>query len=126
MPSPRWLAGLTVPEMMVGAALVTNAAIATADPVNDAYLNQLRAVGITWPPGHEEALIGRRTSFATISGGVGRHSRLPTKSMPTWTQTGATLLDVGSMVNLAHSTYCPNQRCWAPPLLSRPAPFDYG
>jgi hypothetical protein len=22
--------------------------------------------------------------------------------------------DVGSMVNIAHSTYCPNQRCWAP------------
>jgi hypothetical protein len=46
MPSPRWLARLTVP-MMVGAALVTNAAIATADPTNDAYLAQLRAVGFT-------------------------------------------------------------------------------
>ena len=31
MPSARWLARLTVP-IMVGAALVTNAAIATADP----------------------------------------------------------------------------------------------
>jgi hypothetical protein len=21
--------------------------------------------------------------------------------------------DVGAMVNIAHQTYCPNQRCWA-------------
>ena len=34
MPSPRWLAALTVP-VMVGAALITNAATAAADP-NDA------------------------------------------------------------------------------------------
>jgi hypothetical protein len=67
MPSPRWLAGLAVP-MMVGAALVTNSAIATADPTNDANLDP----------------------------------------------TGANLLQVGSMVNLARSTYCANQRCWAP------------
>ena len=52
MPSPRWLAMLTVP-MMAGAALITNAAISSADPTNDAYLAQLRAVGFTWPPGHQ-------------------------------------------------------------------------
>jgi len=56
MPSPRWLARLTVP-MMVGAALFTSAAIATADPVNDGYLAQLRAIGFTWPPGHETGRI---------------------------------------------------------------------
>jgi hypothetical protein len=27
---------------------------------------------------------------------------------------GVTFGDVASMVNLAHSTYCANQRCWAP------------
>ena len=27
---------------------------------------------------------------------------------------GVTLGDVGSMVNIARATYCPNQRCWAP------------
>lgn len=37
MPSPRWLATLTIPAM-VGAALVTSAATATADPVDDGYL----------------------------------------------------------------------------------------
>ena len=49
MPSPRWLARLTIP-MVAGAALVTSAAIATADATDDAYLAQLRALGLTWPP----------------------------------------------------------------------------
>jgi hypothetical protein len=88
MPSLRWLAGLAVP-VMVGAALVTNPAIATADPVNDSYLAQLRGVGITWPPGHDEALIGMAHLVCDDLG---------------W----------GSMVNIARATYCPNQRCWAP------------
>jgi hypothetical protein len=57
MPSPRWLAKLAIP-IMAGAALVTSSAIATADPVNDGYLAQLQGLGFTWPPGHEEALIG--------------------------------------------------------------------
>src|SRR5215469_6144655 len=57
MPSPRWLARLTIP-MMAGAALVSSAAIATANPADDAYLAKLRAVGLTWPPNTEEALIG--------------------------------------------------------------------
>ena len=57
MPSPRWLARLTIP-MIVGAALITSAAIATADATNDAYLAQLRAAGFTWPPDHDEAIIG--------------------------------------------------------------------
>jgi hypothetical protein len=57
MPSPRWLVRLTIP-IMAGAALVTSGAIATADPTNDAYLAQLGTLGFTWPPGHEEAIIG--------------------------------------------------------------------
>jgi hypothetical protein len=57
MPSPRWLAILAVP-VMACAALVTGAAIATADPADDAYLAQLRAVGFSWPPDHEAALTG--------------------------------------------------------------------
>ena len=77
MPSPRWLARLTIP-MMAGAALVSSAAIATATPADDAYLAQLRAVGLTWPPKRTRHSSGRRTSSATTSVGVGRHNRLPT------------------------------------------------
>src|SRR5262249_55175055 len=56
MPSPRWLATLTIPIM--AAALVTDAAVAAADPINDTYLAQLRGLGFNWPPEHDGALIG--------------------------------------------------------------------
>ena len=58
MVPPRWLARLTIP-VMAGAALVTSAAIATADPGDGAYLAQLRTLGFTWPPdqGHDGAMI---------------------------------------------------------------------
>ena len=113
MSSPRWLAGLAVP-MMVGAALVTNAAIATADPTNDAYLAQLRAVGFTWPPDHDEALIGMAHLICDDLGWGWTPQQIANHVHANLDPAGATLLDVGSMVNLAHSTYCPNQRCWAP------------
>ena len=57
MNTPRRLARLTVP-VMAAAALVASAPIANADPVNDAYLAQLRAVGLNWPPEHDAAMIG--------------------------------------------------------------------
>jgi Protein of unknown function (DUF732) len=115
MPSPRWLARVAVP-MMVGAALVSSAAIATADPRDDAYLAQLRAVGLTWPPTTEEALIGEAHYICyeltwgwqpqQIADNI--HANLDAK--------GVTLLDVGTMVNAAHSTYCPGNVCDAPQL----------
>jgi Protein of unknown function (DUF732) len=115
MPSPRWLATLAIP-MMAGAALVSSAAIATATPADDAYLAKLRAVGLTWPPNTEEALIGEAHLICydltwgwtpqQIADDI--HSRLDAK--------GVTLLDVGTMVDAAHSTYCPGNQCDAPTL----------
>jgi len=113
MPSPRWLAGLAVP-MMVGAALVTSTAIATADPTNDAYLAQLRAAGITWPQGHDEAIIGMAHLICDDLGWGWTPQQIANHIHANLDPTGANLLQVGSMVNLARSTYCPNQRCWAP------------
>ena len=105
MPSPRWLVRLTVP-MLVGAALVTNAAIATADPTNDAYLAQLRALGFTWAPEHDEGLIGMahivcdelRWGWTPDQIAQDLHSILDQRSV----HFGQT----ASMVNLAHATYC--------------------
>ena len=115
MPSPRWLAILTIP-MMAGAALVGSAAIATANPADDAYLAQLRAVGLTWPPNADEALIGEAHLICydltwgwtpqQIADDI--HAHLDAR--------GVTLLDVGTMVNAAHSTYCPGNVCDAPSL----------
>ena len=116
MPSTRWLAILTVP-MMAGVALVSSAAIAIATtPQDEAYLAQLRAVGLTWPPQTEEALIGEAhlICYDLVWGWTPQqiadevHQHLDKRSV--------TLPDVGTMVNAAHSTYCPGNVCDAPTL----------
>jgi hypothetical protein len=113
MPSPRWLATLTVP-IMAGAALVTGAAIAAADPTNDAYLAQLRAIGFSWPAGHEEALIGMAHLICDDLGWGWTGDQIAQHVHANLDSDGVTYGDVANMVNVAHSTYCPNQRCWAP------------
>lgn len=115
MPSPRWLAALTAP-MIAGAGFLGSAAIAAATPQDDAYLAQLRAVGLSWPPKTEEALIGEAHLICydltwgwtpqQIADDV--HARLNAR--------GVTLLDVGTMVDAAHSIYCPGNVCDAPSL----------
>jgi Protein of unknown function (DUF732) len=116
MASARWLTVLAIP-IMAGAALVSSAAIANANtPADDAYLAKLRAVGLTWPPNSEEALIGeahlicydltRGWQPQTIADDI--HAHLNAR--------GVTLLDVGTMVDAAHSIYCPGNDCDAPTL----------
>jgi hypothetical protein len=107
MPSPRWLAILTVP-MMAGAALVTSAAIATADPTDDAYLDQLHALGFTFTPDRNEAVLAMAhlicydRSYGLTPDAIAKdvHQILGPK--------GITFGDVTSMVSLAESTYCPS------------------
>jgi len=113
MPSPRWLARLAIP-VLTGVALFSGAAIATADPVDDAYLAQLRGIGMTWPPDHDDALTGMGRlvcddlgwgwTFEQITQNV--HANLDPRNVGVG--------DVASMVSIAHRTYCPNIRCWAP------------
>ena len=115
MPSPRRLATIAIP-VIVAAALVSRPATAAATPQDDAYLAQLRAVGLTWPPKTEEALIAEAhdVCYDLTWGWTPQqiaddlHARLDTK--------GVTLLDVGSLVNAAHSIYCPGNVCDAPSL----------
>lgn len=111
MLSPRWLTRVSIP-IIAGAALVTGAGIATADPLDDAYLAQLRAIGFTWPPEHDAALIGVGRlvcddlawgwTYDTIADHI--HANLDPRNV--------TFGELRSMVSLAHSTYCPNLRCW--------------
>ena len=107
MPSRRWLARLTIP-MMAGAALVSSAAIATADPVNDGYLAQLRAIGFTWPPGHEEAIIGMAYLICDDLGWGWTPDRIAQDVHANLDSKGVTFGQVTSMVSLAESTYCPS------------------
>jgi len=113
MISPRWLTGLSVP-MLVGAARVTGAASAAASPADDAYLNQLRAAGFTWPDGHEEALIGTAYLICDDLGWGWTPDHIAQQIHANLDQDSVHLGQVGSMVNSAHSIYCANQRCWAP------------
>src|ERR1700744_6373056 len=115
MSTPRWLVRLTIP-VIAGAALSLCAGIANAHPQDDASLAQLRAVGLTWPPSTEEALIGEAHLICydltwgwqpqTIADDIHDHLN----------KRGVTLLDVGTMVDAAHKTYCPGNVCDAPTL----------
>ena len=111
MPSPRWLATWAVP-MMVGAALVTNAAIATAAPIDDAYLAQLRANGFTWPPDHDDALIGMGRLICDDLFMGWSYDQIAQQIHATLDSRNVTFGDVRSMVGAAHTIYCPAWRCW--------------
>jgi Protein of unknown function (DUF732) len=111
MPSPRWLTRLSIP-IMAGAALVTSAAIATADPVDDGYLAQLRAIGFTWPPEHDAALTGMGHLICDDLAWGWTYDAIAQHIHATLDPRNVTFGEVGSMVSLAHSTYCANMRCW--------------
>jgi hypothetical protein len=115
MPSTRWLARVVIP-VMAGAALVSSAGIASATPADDAYLAQLRAVGLTWPPNTEEALIGEAHLICYDLTWGWTPQEIADDIKPRLQNKGVTLLDVGTMVNAAHSTYCPGNVCDAPSL----------
>ena len=115
MPSPRWLAGFTIP-MMAGAVLVSSAAIANATPQDDVYLAKLRAVGLTWPPNAEEALIGEAHLICYDLTWGWQPQVIADDIHDHLNKRGVTLGDVGAMVNAAHRTYCPGNVCAAPTL----------
>ena len=113
MPSPRWLARLTIP-MIAGAALFSGVATATADPTADAYLDQLRGACLTWPPGHEQALIGTALLVCDDLGWGWTPQQIANNVHANLDPDNIHVHDVGAMVNIARAVYCPNQRCWAP------------
>jgi Protein of unknown function (DUF732) len=106
MPSPRRLAMLTVP-VMAGAALVSSAAIANADPTDDAYLAQLHAFGFTFTPDRNQAVL----SMAHLICDNHSYGLTPDAIASSVDQflgsQGISVGDVPSMVGLAELTYCP-------------------
>ena len=109
----RWLAGFTLP-LIAAAALVSSPAKAKADPVADDYLNQLRGAGLTWPPGHEQALIGTAFLVCDDLGWGWTPQQIANNVHANLDPDNILVHDVGAMVNIARAVYCPNQRCWAP------------
>lgn len=115
MPLPRWLARSIIP-VMAGAALLSGAAIAAATPADDAYLARLRAVGLTWPPKADEALIGEAHLVCYDLMWGWQPQQIADDIHAHLNARGVTLLDVGTLVNAAHSIYCPGNVCDAPTL----------
>jgi len=115
MPSPRWLARFTIP-VLAGAALLGSAPMATANPEDDAYLAKLRAVGLDWPPNSDQAVIGVAHLVCYDLTWGWAPQQIADDIHATMAPKGMSLLDVGSIVNAAHSTYCPGNVCDAPQL----------
>jgi hypothetical protein len=116
MSSPRWLVRLTIP-VMAGAALAASAAVATATPPQDAaYLAKLSAVGLTWPPNADEALIGEAHLICYDLTWGWQPQQIADDIHDHLNKRGVTLLDVGTMVDAAHKIYCPGNVCDAPTL----------
>lgn len=102
--------------VMTGAALLGSAGIAAATPVDDAYLAQRRAVGLTWLPNTEEALIGEAHLICYDLTWDWQPQQIADDIHAHLNARGVTLLDVGTMVNAAHSVYYPGNVCDAPTL----------
>jgi hypothetical protein len=113
MPSPLWLAKLTVP-VVAAAALFTGTPSAGADPADAGYLAQLRAIGFTWDPEHDPGMIGMAYLICDDLGWGWTPQAIAEHVHANLDGRGVTFGNVASMVNLAHATYCANQRCWAP------------
>ena len=115
MPSSSWLTRLTVP-VLAAAALLASAGIATATPADDAYFAKLRAVGLTWPPNTDEALIGEAHLICYDLTWGWQPQVIADDIHDHLNKRGVTLLDVGTMVDAAHKIYCPGNVCDAPTL----------
>jgi hypothetical protein len=114
MSSLRWMATLAIP-VLTGAALVSGAAIATASPTDDAYLTQLRAAGFSWPPDHDAALTATGWLICDDIGWGWTYDQIAQNIHATLDPRNVTFGEVGSMVRIAHATYCPRQQCWQSP-----------
>ena len=106
MSSHRWLTKLTIP-VIIGAALTTGTAVATADSTDDTYLSKLKNLGFTWQQGADSDIIGMGHGICSdrLAGktpdaiAADLHSQLSAK--------GYSFADITGMVSAAESVYCP-------------------
>lgn len=106
MLSTGWLSRLAAP-VIVGAALATSTAIASADSTDDAYLAKLHNLGFTWPSSNDSDMIamGHAVCADRMAGKTpdeiasDLHSNMSSK--------GFSFADMTGWVSAAESTYCP-------------------
>jgi hypothetical protein len=106
MPSPTWLARLSIP-LMVGAALVTSTAVAVADATDDTFLGKMHTLGFTWPAGDDSDIVAMGHQICADRMAGKTPDAIATDIHSTLGAKGITFADVTSMVSAAESTYCP-------------------
>jgi hypothetical protein len=107
MSSHSWLTRLTIP-VIIGAALTTGTAVASADANDDAYLAKLKNLGFAWQSGSDSDLIGLGHSICSdrMAGktpdaiAADLHSGMSSK--------GFSFADMTGWVSAAESVYCPD------------------
>ena len=106
MTSPRQLARMLIP-VVAGAALVGGAPTVVADSADATYLAQLHTLGFSWSPEHDQALIGMAHLVCDDLYWGWTQNQIAQQTHENLDSRGVTFGQVGSMVDLARTTYCP-------------------
>jgi hypothetical protein len=92
--------------MMIGAALVTSAATAGADAVDDAFLGQLRTLGYNWPPDHDGYIIWLGHHICVDYWSGWSFDRIAQDIHASSDPQGLSFGDVRAFVSAAEKAYC--------------------
>jgi len=92
---------------VAGAVLVVGAPAAAADSADTSYLAQLHTMGFSWSPQHDQALIGMAHLVCDDLYWGWTQNQIALQAHENLDARGVTFGQVGSMVDLAKTTYCP-------------------
>ena len=106
MPSTRRLASPII-CVLAGVAMIVSTPIAAADIADDVYLAQLRALGFSWPPDHDQGILGMAHLVCDDLYWGWTQDHIAQQSHETLDARGVTYGQVSSMIQLATATYCP-------------------
>jgi Protein of unknown function (DUF732) len=106
MSSHRWFTKLTIP-VIIGAALTTGTAVATADANDDAYLAKLKNLGFVWQSGSESDLIGLGHSICSDRMAGKTPDAIASDLHSGMSSKGFSFADMTGWVSAAESVYCP-------------------
>lgn len=104
MPPIRRLVSLAVAAMIA----VASAATASAEPIDDAYLARLHALGFTWPPDHDAYMVNLAHHICIDRLTGWGADRIAQDVHNVVGHDGLTLGDVSNMVSSAEAFYCPS------------------
>jgi len=92
---------------VAGAVLVVGAPAAAADSADTSYLAQLHTMGFSWSPQHDQALIGMAHLVCDDLYWGWTQDQIAQQTHANLDARGVTFGQVGAMIDLARTTYCP-------------------